>query len=463
MKPRPPRSSLFPYTTLFRSNSSSGKSPASIDSVFRNLRQLLEFQFGRHLDGCAQGPIQRTAIGKYPMHALGRFLLIQGRFQMEAHVNPPDHEDAFFLLDFAGCFGHQPVPGRTNFTRLQRAPEGSGQSTGRAGDNVIDGGRVRLEGVGRNFVVFRDGSVDSENHRVAFSGQIGAADRALHALDPNSGTINDIRHCPIIIGMAICTERDFRRVAGRGAIILPHNTREQHMSPDGTLLLNRSEIRELLTLEESISAVERAYRAHAEGNTLAAGLLHVDAHGGEFHVKAGGLKGARTYFALKANGGFFENKRRYGLPNIQGVILLCDGENGYPLALMDSAEVTIQRTGAATAVAAKYLARPDSRVATICGCGTQGRIQLKALLHTLPIRKVWAFDQQPDATRSFSSDMTASLGIDVQPTADLSSAVQQSDVCIACTPSRKHFLMKAMVRPGTFISAIGADSPDKQE
>ena len=235
------------------------------------------------------------------------------------------------------------------------------------------------------------------------------------------------------------------------------------MAPDGTLLLNRSEIRELLTLEESISAVERAYRAHAEGNTLAAGLLHVDAHGGEFHVKAGGLKAARTYFALKANGGFFENQKRYGLPNIQGVILLCDGENGYPLALMDSTEITIQRTGAATAVAAKYLARPDSRVATICGCGTQGRIQLKALLHALPIRKVWAFDQQPEAARTFSSDMTASLGIDVQPTADLKSAVQQSDVCIACTPSRKHFLMKEMVGPGTFISAIGADSPDKQE
>ena len=235
------------------------------------------------------------------------------------------------------------------------------------------------------------------------------------------------------------------------------------MAPDGTLLLNRSEIRELLTLEESISAVERAFLAHAEGNTLAGGLLHVDAHGGEFHVKAGGLKAARTYFALKANGGFFENKKRYGLPNIQGVILLCDGENGYPLALMDSTEITIQRTGAATAVAAKYLARADSRVATICGCGAQGRVQLKALVQALPIRKAWAFDQQPDAARSFAADMSVALGIDVQSAADLKSALWQSDVCIACTPSRKHFLTKDMVLRGTFISAIGADSPDKQE
>ncbi len=56
---------------------------------------------------------------------------------------------------------------------------------------------------------------------------------------------------------------------------------------------------------------------------------------------------------------------------------LYDGENGYPLALMDSIEITILRTGAATAVAAKYLARPDSKVATVCGCGVQGRVQLK--------------------------------------------------------------------------------------
>jgi alanine dehydrogenase len=86
----------------------------------------------------------------------------------------------------------------------------------------------------------------------------------------------------------------------------------------------------------------------------------------------------RTYFAAKANANFFGNSGRFGLPNIQGVILLFDGETGYPLAIMDSIEITIRRTGAATAVAAKYLARSNSRIATICGCGNQGRIHAQA-------------------------------------------------------------------------------------
>ena len=76
------------------------------------------------------------------------------------------------------------------------------------------------------------------------------------------------------------------------------------------------------------------------------------------------------------------------MPNIQGAILRSDASHGYPLCVMDSIEVTIQRTGAATAVAAKYLARADSSTVTICGVGNQGRIQLKAIVGTLPIQLV---------------------------------------------------------------------------
>ena len=104
------------------------------------------------------------------MHAFGRFPLVRQRLQMEPDVNPPDHQDTFFLFHFTGYFGDQPVAGRTDLTRLQRAPECSRQSTGRAGDDVIDGGCMRLEGVGWNFIVLGDGSVDSENHRVRLSG-----------------------------------------------------------------------------------------------------------------------------------------------------------------------------------------------------------------------------------------------------------------------------------------------------
>src|ERR1051326_1064849 len=135
----------------------------------------------------------------------------------------------------------------------------------------------------------------------------------------------------------------------------------------GTLLLSRSDVRSLLRFEECIDVVENAFRQYAEGKALKPALMHVDSVDGEFHVKAGGLELSRRYFALKSNGGFFQNMARFGMPNIQGIILLCDGTKGYPLAIMDSTEITIKRTGAAAAIAAKYLARKDSSIVTICG------------------------------------------------------------------------------------------------
>jgi ornithine cyclodeaminase/alanine dehydrogenase-like protein (mu-crystallin family) len=121
----------------------------------------------------------------------------------------------------------------------------------------------------------------------------------------------------------------------------------------GTLLLSKSEIAGLLDFADYVRAVENAFRLHAEGLVLKPELMHVDAPAGEFHIKAGGLKSSRPVFALKANGGFFRNRERFGMPNIQGAIILADAENGYPLAIMDSTEITRQRTGAATAVAAE--------------------------------------------------------------------------------------------------------------
>src|SRR5438874_1479802 len=137
------------------------------------------------------------------------------------------------------------------------------------------------------------------------------------------------------------------------------------MTYPGTLFLTRSDVVALLPFGDYVPVVENALRAHAEGKSLHPSLMHVETHDGEFHIKAGGLHiDGRPWFALKSNGGFFQNKTRFNMPNIQGLILLCDAENGYPVAAMDSIEITIRRTGAATAVAAKYLARPDSEVAT---------------------------------------------------------------------------------------------------
>lgn len=129
------------------------------------------------------------------------------------------------------------------------------------------------------------------------------------------------------------------------------------MREDQTLLITGSEAAELLNIEDCISAVEEAFKLYAQGKTAPPGILGVHARDGGFHIKAGIMNfGARNYFAAKINANFQQN-RDTGLPTIQGVIVLCDGDDGRILALMDSIKITIIRTGAATAVAAKYLAR----------------------------------------------------------------------------------------------------------
>jgi len=235
------------------------------------------------------------------------------------------------------------------------------------------------------------------------------------------------------------------------------------MKPVGTLLLKRKDVAALLSIDECITAVEQVFKLQGEGKTEPPGVLGIHARDGGFHIKAGLLELDRMYFAAKANANFPQNVKRFGLPLIQGVIVLCDGENGYPLALMDSIEITIQRTGAATAVAAKYLARPDSNIVTICGCGNQGRISLLALARVLPVEKVFAFDSNNAQAQSFARELAEELRIKVEAVRELENAVRQSDICITCTPSKQFFLKSDFVVPGTFIAAVGADSPEKQE
>ncbi len=219
----------------------------------------------------------------------------------------------------------------------------------------------------------------------------------------------------------------------------------------------------MLSLKECIAAVEGAFQAQGEGKMGAPGILGMHVPGGGFHIKAAVMNHGRGYFAAKLNGNFSGNRERFGLPAIQGVILLSDAENGRPLAVMDSIEITILRTGAATGVAAKYLARKDARTATICGCGNQGRVQLRSLLEVLPITRVFAWDLEESAAQAFAEEMSRTLNIEVTPAGDLGHAVQATDVCVTCTPSRRAFLRQEWVKAGTFIAAVGADNPEKQE
>ena len=235
------------------------------------------------------------------------------------------------------------------------------------------------------------------------------------------------------------------------------------MSAQDTLVLTRSDVAALLSLEECIAAVEEAFRLHGEGKAAPPGVLALHSAEGAFHIKAGILGTSRSYFVAKGNTNFAANPQRFGLPAIQGVIVMCDAVDGRLLALLDSIEITIQRTGAATAVAAKYLARTDSRVATICGCGNQGRVQLRCVKTVLPLDRVYALDLDQSRAQQFAAEMSAELGIKVQAVSDLARAARESDAIVTCTPSKQPYFKKDYVRPGTFLAAVGADAPDKQE
>ena len=207
-------------------------------------------------------------------------------------------------------------------------------------------------------------------------------------------------------------------------------------------ILSRRQVFELLSLHDCIAAVEDAFRRHAEGRTLGPGVLGVPAARGGFHIKAAGLLGPRSYFAAKTNANFPENPRRFGLPTIRGTVVLADAETGEPLAMMDSASVTALRTGAATAVAAKHLARADSRAATVVGCGAQGEIQLAAIAAVLPLERAWVLDTDQARAEGLAARARADLGLRVSVATDLRAALRGSDVCVTCTPSRRPLVFR---------------------
>lgn len=230
-----------------------------------------------------------------------------------------------------------------------------------------------------------------------------------------------------------------------------------------TLVLTRRDVARLLDMKDCIAAVEDAFARHAAGATIAPGVLGSHVSGGGFHVKTAGLTGDAHVFAAKVNANFPGNPISRGLPTIQGVIILFDADTGQPLAVLDSIEITSVRTAAATAVAARHLARADAGVVTICGCGEQGRSQLRALCAVRTIRTALAFDTDAERAAHYAAEMTRALGIEVVAIEDWAAATRRSDIVVTCTTARRWFLGRDDVPPGCFVAAVGADNPEKQE
>jgi len=229
----------------------------------------------------------------------------------------------------------------------------------------------------------------------------------------------------------------------------------------GALLLTRSDVAALLDLDTCISAVEAAFRLHGAGEAHT-GVLGVHVPGGGFHTKAGTLHLARHYFAVKTNANFPDNPSR-GLPTIQGVLFLADADVGTPLAIMDSMEITTLRTGAATAVAAKYLAREDARSVGLIGCGNQGWVQLRALCRVRPINAAHVYDRDHGRATELARVLASELGLTIEVATSPAAAARNRDIVVTCTSARQPILDVGDVAPGTFVAAVGADNPEKQE
>ncbi len=233
------------------------------------------------------------------------------------------------------------------------------------------------------------------------------------------------------------------------------------------LFLSRAQIEAVgLSMDEIVSAVEEAFRAKGEGEVEMPPKPGIHPAPDAFiHAMPAYLPKMRSA-GVKWVSGFPENSKR-GLPYISGLVILNDPETGLPIAVMDGAWITAKRTGAATAVAAKYLARKDSTSFGILGCGVEGRANLEAVREVLKnIQEVRAYDISKPNLQAYVDEMTAKHKLTVTPVKDARGAVEGSDVIVTAGPILKNpnpTIESAWVKDGVFACPIDFDSYWKPE
>ncbi len=224
-----------------------------------------------------------------------------------------------------------------------------------------------------------------------------------------------------------------------------------------TLILTEKEVRELLKMEDAMSAVERAFRAYAVNDGVQMPpKVYLTFENGDLRAMPA-LVG--KYAGVKWVNSHPDNRSR-GLPTVMALLILSDPETGFPLAVMDATYLTCVRTGAAGGIAAKYLARKDSKVFGFIGCGTQAYHQLEALRIVFDIEKVRAFDVISSSAQKFA-EHCSKLGMDAE-VCECRDACN-CDVLTTTTPSTEPVVKNEWIKTGTHVNAIGADAPGKQE
>jgi ornithine cyclodeaminase/alanine dehydrogenase len=233
------------------------------------------------------------------------------------------------------------------------------------------------------------------------------------------------------------------------------------MTPGSVLYLSRGDVEATqLPMTEIISGLEEMFREKGNGRVEMPPKPGIHPRSDAFihampayipSLQAAGLKWVSGYPANQAR----------GLPYITGLMILNDPDTGVPLAVMDCTWITAQRTGAATAVAAKHLARPDSASVGIVACGVQGRSNLEALACLFAVRRVKAYDLHSEVAQRFARDMGRHLHVDIEPVENAADAVRGLDIVVTSGPILKHptpLIEAGWLAPGAFASLVDFDS-----
>ena len=229
------------------------------------------------------------------------------------------------------------------------------------------------------------------------------------------------------------------------------------------LIFHLDRIKEVLTRLDLIPAIEEGFVAYSEGRATVppVGELIFDQPPGDVHIKYGYISGD-DYFTIKVATGFYQNFK-YGLPNSSGLMLLFRQSTGQPVAvLLDQGFLTNIRTAVAGAIAAKYLAPKKVSCIGILGAGIQARKQLEYLKKVVDCREVlvWGINQQELV--SYENDM-GSEGFHITTTLDVGEVAGKCNLIVTATPSQYPLFQADQIGPGTHITAVGSDTPTKNE
>lgn len=230
-------------------------------------------------------------------------------------------------------------------------------------------------------------------------------------------------------------------------------------------ILTEKELRDAVALDEqAVDVVEEAFGALAKGGVVMPPILSmaIEEKHGEVDVKTAYVPGMDA-FAIKASPGFFDNPSK-GLPSLSGLMILFDSDTGIVKAvLLDNGYLTDVRTAAAGAVAARYLAPAKPDTVGVIGAGVQADLQLRALSLVRRFNKVLVWARDGKRAHTYAGRMTDVLGVPVQVADSAEHCVRESQVVVTTTPARTPVVKAAWLQPGQHVTAMGSDSPDKNE